>query len=99
MLASYSWRDITPISTQGAYMTTYYINIYRTRHNDLVMSDAGHPHTKEDDAVDDIVLHESPIGGRDVLEYVETIYRTANSVEIINLRQAADEVASLDGDK
>lgn len=80
-------------------MTTYYINIYRTRHNDLVMSDAGHPHTKEDDAVDDIVLHESPIGSRDVLEYVETIYRTANSVEIINLRQAADEVASLDGDK
>lgn len=76
----------------------FFINLFKTRHSDVVFSDHGAPMEDEDDALDDILLHEEPIGGRHALEYWCTLVRHHDGeLEEISLRRAAYERRSIQG--
>lgn len=75
---------------------SFYINLFRTPHDHVVFSDHGAPHEVEQEALEDIVLHEEPIGSRQALEYWCTLLRHHDGeLEEINLRRAAYERRSI----
>lgn len=75
---------------------SFYINLFRTPHDHVVLSDHGAPHEAESEALEDIVLHEAPIGSRQALEYWCTLLRHHDGeLEEVNLRRAAYERRSI----